>query len=35
LLEATQRNMWSDSEEYAEKLQGLLLDLDNQKEGVQ
>ncbi|ORU94395.1 MAG: cobaltochelatase subunit CobN [Cycloclasticus sp. symbiont of Bathymodiolus heckerae] len=35
LLEATQRNMWSDSEEYAEKLQGLLLDLDNQKEGAQ
>lgn len=34
LLEATQRGMWTDSDDYIEKLQGLLLDIDLQKEGV-
>lgn len=34
LLEATQRNMWTESEEYSERLQNLLLSMDMQKEGV-
>lgn len=35
LLEATQRNMWTDSDDYAERLQDLLLSMDMHKEGVQ
>ena len=32
LLEATQRGLWQDSAEYAEKLQDLLLSIDEQQE---
>ena len=32
MLEAIQRNMWNDSQEYENKLQELLIDLDNKQE---
>ena len=35
LLEAIQRDMWQDSEGYQEKIQSLLLDLDQQQEQSQ
>jgi len=35
LLEASQRGMWSENDEYADRLQELLLGIDEQKEGVQ
>lgn len=34
LLEATQRGLWQEPGEYADKLQGLLLEIDASKEGV-
>jgi len=35
LLEATQRNMWTDSDDYSDRLQDLLLSIDSQQEGVE
>ncbi|NRB40517.1 MAG: cobaltochelatase subunit CobN [Pseudomonadales bacterium] len=35
LLEATQRGLWQEPGEYADKLQDLLLDMDAQQEGAQ
>ena len=34
LLEASQRGMWSDNDDYTERLEDLLLGIDEQKEGV-
>jgi len=33
LLEATQRGMWTESDDYVERLQDLLISMDVQKEG--
>lgn len=35
LLEATQRGMWQAPGDYAQALQNLLLDIDQQQEGVE
>ena len=35
LLEATQREMWTDSDQYAESLQDLLLEMNSQQEGTE
>ena len=34
LLEATQRGMWNDNQGYAEKLQNILLEMDEKQEGA-